>query len=167
MTPSDNSNYRRDIAAMERRDLLSGPTKRPSPLRTEITEEYMQDVERRTQESLRQTRELLDRSDDSSVRLNQSLTEAWDAIASLDHTMRQAEHHLNRPGRIQRFRQWTWVTKDAVVDRVKRGTDYVRSMSPMSRVCLIALALMAVLASIWQVIVQARYYRPFSLAVPS
>jgi len=149
MTPSDNGNYRRDIAAMERRDLLTGAPKRPSPLRTEITEEYIQDVERRTQESLRQTRELLDRSDDSSVRLRESLTEAWDAIAALDHTMRQVEHNLNRPGRIQRLRQWGSDTKTDVAERFKRGVDYVSSIPLTQRIAMLVVAILGLLAWMW------------------
>ena len=167
MIPSGHNHSRLDLAALERRELLLGAPKKPSPLRTEITEEYLQEVEQRSKVALQQTRELLDATDASSERLRQSLGEAWNSIESLENTIRLAEQNLNRPGRIQRLREWTHVAKNAVADRVKTGSYYVRSMSPRSRVVLIALALMAILASIWQVIVQARYYRPFSLVLPS
>jgi hypothetical protein len=149
MTPSGNNPSRLDLAAMERRSLLGPAPKKPSPLRTDITEEYLQDVERRTQISLQQTRELLDSTRASHQSLSQSLDEAWNAIGSLENTMRNAETHLNRPGRIQRLGNWAGTARKVAADRFKQGADYVSSIPLTQRICVLCVALLGLIAYIW------------------
>ena len=94
---------------------------------------------------------MLDSTDASSNRLNNVLEEAWVAIAALDTSLREAERHLNRPGRMQRLGQWTikFFTKTAISERFKRGVDYV-SATPLTRsISMLAVALMALLVWIW------------------
>lgn len=150
---------RLDVSAMERRDLLGAAPRRPSPLRTDITEEYVQDIERRSQVSLEQTREMLDSTDASSNRLNNVLEEAWVAIAALDTSLREAERHLNRPGRMQRLGQWTIATKTAISDRFKRGVDCI-SATPITRsISMLAVAILALLVWVWNTRVMGRTWQ--------
>lgn len=166
MIPLGNTPPRVGHDALERQNLFRGASKWSNTLPPDMMDAHLQDMNKRHQESLRDTREAIDSSHAVSENLSTQLSESWSAIHELENSIIHLERSRSGPSRVKRIRDWTVETRRLLADRCRRGSEYVGSMSPTSRMCLLAVALMALLASIWQIMLQIRVYRPFSLVVP-